>query len=156
MSKSFELRTTYWRKYKKIKAVALKPWSNEHTSHRKFLAWACLYLVLSPTCNGLWWLATNLSLFKSFNLRRLASCLNTKHKSMNVFGIKIKHGGLGWSRCCFESKQHSQRKQQSQTGQGQMKKKGKWSNSEIHKLIEEGRTCLWDTFSMDCHKKRII
>ena len=31
----------------------------------------------------------------SFNLRKCASCLNTKHKSIKVFGIQIKHGGLG-------------------------------------------------------------
>ena len=41
----------------------------------------------------------NLSFFFKFqverNLRRLASCLNAKHKSMKVFAIKIRHGGLG-------------------------------------------------------------
>ena len=38
--------------------------------------------------------------------------------------------------------------------------KAKWekknlSNSEIHKLIKEVKTCLWDTFSMDYHKSEM-
>ena len=50
-------------------------------------AWVWGAVVWLPTCDGLWQLATNLSLFKissqvSFSLRRLASCLNTKHKSI--------------------------------------------------------------------------
>ena len=77
-----------------------------------------------------------LSLFK-FHCKFLSTCELFERKSIKVFpfGIKIKHGSL------FESKQHSQRKQQSQTGQLNLKKK-KWSNLEIRKLIEEGRTCL--------------
>ena len=52
----------------------------------------------------------------------------------------------------------SQWKQQSQTGQGQMEKKEMVKSQvtgiqEIHKLIEEARTCLWDTFSMDYHQE---
>ena len=59
----------------------------------RWLALACDHFELLQTSSQV-----------SFNLRRLASCLNnTKHKSMKVFGIKIKHG---WSQCCFESKQH--------------------------------------------------
>ena len=61
----------------------------------------------------------------SFNLRRLASCVNTKNKSMRVFGIKIKHGSLAWSRCCFESKQHSRRN-------GKKKEMVKFGNTEVN------------------------
>ena len=50
-----------------------KPWSNDNASHRKILACACLCLVWLPTCDGLWWLATNLSLFK-FHRKFLSTC----------------------------------------------------------------------------------
>ena len=88
----------------------------------------------------------------SFNLRRLASCLNTKQKSMKIVGVKIKHGGLGWSRCYFESKQHSKRKQQSQTrprpnGRKKMIKLG-------HTQVNRGRKNV--SFEKPYNKKCII
>ena len=60
----------------------------------------CL-LVPRLTANLRWFVdacasfATNLSLFKFRRRKFLSTCELLEHKSMKVFGIEIKHGGLG-------------------------------------------------------------
>ena len=105
------------RKIKSVKPYMIK-WNLERKSSQVFSLCMQFFLVWLTNCDGLWGLATNLKLFKihrNFHSTcediRVVWTKNTSwwKVSRYDFSIKTKHGGLGWSKCCFESKQHSQR-----------------------------------------------
>ena len=134
-----------------------QPWSNENANHRK--------LVPRSTANLRWLVVAcdQFELVQNFiaSFFQLAkTCELFEHKTTSRWKSLVSKLNMAASDevdvVLNQSNAHSESSKAKPAKAKWKKKKKKWSNSEIHKLIEEARTCLWDTFSMDYQKKCII
>ena len=127
----------------------------------KFLACACLCFVwlrqLAMACGGLRliWACSNF-IASFFQLAKTCELFEHKLSRWKSLVSKLNMATSDEVDVVLNKSNNHSESSKAKPAKAKWKGKKKWPNSEIHKLIEEARTCFWDTFSIDYHKKSIM